>query len=259
VLNKLERSLGRFAIPHLITFLVAGQAGAFVLSYVKPAFIPALVLIPDRVLEGEVWRLVSFLFIPPDAHPIFIIFALMLLYTYGRALEEHWGELRFNLFVFVGWIATILAAFAVPGAVATNAYLMASLFLAFAYLYPDFVLRLFFILPVKIKWLAWLTWVFFAVSIVLGDWATRALVVAGVVNYFVFFGRDMWLRMRGASRRAARARQAKLAETAVRHRCSVCGITDVEDPNMQFRYCSQCDGKRGYCMDHIRDHEHVRA
>ncbi len=258
MLRKLERKLGRFAIPNLITYLVAGQAGAFVLGMARPEFIARLALVPDKVLQGEVWRLVSFLFIPPPtSFRIFIIFALLLLFMYGRALEEYWGEFRFNLYLFVGWIASIAAAFAVPGSAATNVYLMSSLFLAFAHLNPNFELRLFFFIPVRIKWLAWLTWGIYVVMMVIGGWQARALIGAGVLNFFLFFGNDIRLRVRGVERKRARRREDERAQQTATHTCAVCGLTDLEDPNMQFRYCSKCGGKRGYCTDHIRDHEHV--
>ncbi len=259
MLNKLERKLGRFAIPHLMLVLVGGQAAAFVLSMAKPEFVGLLVLVPERVMAGEVWRLITFLFIPPDAHPIFVIFALYLLFLYGRSLEEHWGEFRFNLFIFIGWIATIAAAFAVQDAQATNVFLMGSLLLAFAYLNPDFTILLMFILPVRIKWIGYLTGALYAYAAIRGDLATKMLVLAGVLNFFLFFGPDMIRRLRGASRRTtARSREKPAAAGKPLHQCAVCGITDTEDPNMQFRYCSQCDGKKGYCMDHIRDHEHAK-
>lgn len=256
VLKKLERKLGRFAIPNLTLFLVGGQAATYVLTYAKPEFAAALALVPEAVLRGEVWRLVSFLFYPPDAHPVFIIFALYFIYMFGKALEEHWGEFRFNVFIFVGWILSVGAAFAVPGAMATNVYLMGSLLFAFAYLNPDFSILLFFILPIRIKWIALLTGVGFLYTLATGGWQERALVVAGVANFFLFFGPDMWLRMRGANRRRAKREERRKEAGTALHQCAVCGITDIEDPNMQFRYCSQCGGKRGYCMDHIRDHEH---
>jgi hypothetical protein len=182
-----------------------------------------------------------------------------LLYTFGRALEEYWGEFRFNLFVFVGWIASVAAVFAVPGWMATNLYLMASLLLAFAHLNPHFEIRLFFLFPVQMRWIGWLTWAWLGVEAFRGGWPDRALVAAGVVNYFLFFGHDIWLGVRGSSRRRARQREEERAAVTATHRCAVCGVTDLDDPNMQFRYCSQCGGKRGYCMDHLRDHAHEQG
>jgi len=258
MLSKLERKLGRYALPNLTLLLVGGQAAAFLLSRVRPEFGAQLVLIPSRVLAGEVWRLVTWVFLPQTNSIWFIIFELWLLFIFGRALEGYWGAFRYNVFLLIGVVLSIGSAFLVPWAPATNAYLMASIFLAFAYLNPDFELLLFFILPVKIKWLAYLTWAGFALSLVLGTWMTRAMVAAGIANFFVFFGHDIWLRVRGVGRRQVKRQEAKIASQTANHRCEVCGLTDLEDPEMQFRYCSKCTGKHAYCKDHLRDHEHKR-
>lgn len=259
MLSKLERRLGRFAIPNLTLFLVAGQAAAFVLGKTKPEFLAQLVLVPARVLEGEVWRVFTFLFIPSTDSVFFIIFELWLLYIYGRALEQTWGDFRFNVFLLLGWVLSVGAAFLVPHAAATNVFLLASIFLAFAYLNPDFELLLFFILPVKIKWLALGAWGIGAYLFVIGGWSDRALIVAGIFNLVVFFGPDLVRRSRGAGRRTVREREQRVSAKQATHRCAACGLTDVDDPEMQFRYCSQCVGKRGYCKKHLADHEHVRG
>lgn len=268
MLDKLERKLGRFAIPNLIVFLVAGQVGSWILGQTPQGgpFIEALSLFPGKVLEGEVWRLVSFMFVRPapgfffGLGNFFLIFYFILIFIYGRALEEHWGTFRFNVYLFVGWAATVAASFF--AGLGTNVFLMESLLLAFAYVYPDYELRLFFILPVKIKWIAllaagqmgYMAYQFISV----GAWPASLLIVAAVVNFFLFFGGDIVRRLRGRQRRTARRKVAEKTAGAPVHECAVCGKTDVDDPTMQFRYCSKCDGKRGYCMDHIRDHEHVR-
>jgi hypothetical protein len=257
MLDKLERKLGRYAIPNLITFLVAGQAGSFVLARARPEFVAALALVPERALAGEPWRLISFLFIPPTDNLFFIIFALMLLYTYGQALEAQWGAFRFNVYMLVGWLASAAAAFVDPAAPATNVFLMSSMLLAFASLHPDYEIRLFFVLPVKMKWIGAFTGVMFLYALVVGGMQDRALVLASVVNYFLFFGGELSRRVRGGARaRAKRAEEGREASTA-RHRCAVCGVTDLSAPTAQFRYCSQCGGKRAYCMEHLRAHEHV--
>ncbi|MBX3276036.1 MAG: rhomboid family intramembrane serine protease [Sandaracinaceae bacterium] len=259
MLDKLERRLGRYALPHLTLLLVAGQAGAFVLGKAKPEFLGKLVLVTDRVLAGEVWRLVTWVFLPRTDSIFFIIFELWLLFIFGRALEASWGNFRFNVFFLIGFLLTTAVSFAVPWAPISNAFLMASIFLAFAYLNPDFELLLFFILPVKIKWFAYLTWAAFAVFLVIGSWQDRAVIGAGVVNFFLFFGPDMWLRVRGAGRRTVKRQEARVAASKATHRCEVCGVTDLDDPKMQFRYCTTCAGKRGYCTAHIKEHEHVRG
>ncbi|MGF1468679.1 MAG: hypothetical protein ACFCGT_21345 [Sandaracinaceae bacterium] len=256
--KKWERTLGRFAIPNLIVYLVAGQAVTFVLGRAKPAFLDAIVLRPVDVLNGEVWRLVTFLFYPPSMSILFIIFELLLLYIFGRALEAHWGEARFNLYVFIGWLTSVLSACLMPLMPATNFYFLTSIFLAFAYVLPNFELALWFVLPIKVKWLAYLAWAGLAVVFVLGGPYQKILVVAGVFNFFVFFSRDIVMRVRSARFRGARRREQRRFDESVHHTCEVCGKTDKSHPDMQFRYCSQCKGRHGYCQEHIYAHEHVR-
>ncbi len=135
------------------------------------------------------------------------------------------------------------------------------MFLAFAYLYPDFVIHFMLILPIRIKWLAMVTAALLGLSLLLGDWGDRAMVAAILVNFFVFFGADLIGTLRNRRRRAAfeaRIRSAS-GEGKPRHQCAVCGLTSKDDPKMQFRYCSQCAGHLCYCMDHLRDHEHVTS
>src|SRR4029077_2272748 len=118
--------------------------------------------VPEAVGWGEWWRLVSFLFTPPSGNPLLAIFALYFLWFMGGALEAQWGAFRYNVYVLIGYAMTVAAAFAFPYGAATNGYITGSIFLAFAYLFPDFQILLFFILPVKVKWLALITWLFFA-------------------------------------------------------------------------------------------------
>jgi hypothetical protein len=259
MLRKIERKLGRFAIPNLTLFLVAGQVGAFVLAWTKPEFGDALTLFPDRVMEGEAWRLVSFLFFPPDTWKYFVLFSIYVLYLFGSAMQEHWGDFRFNVYMLIGWLATVGAAFLSPHDAATNMFLMESVAFAFAYLNPNLELRLMFILPVKVKWIALFMAGKFLFQFVFGGWGLRALICAGVLNFFLFFGYDIYVRIRGAGRRKIKQREREVARGTASHTCAVCGVNDLEDPKMQFRYCSQCDGGRGYCADHIRDHDHVKA
>lgn len=259
MLDRLERKFGRYAIPNLTAFLVGGQALAFLLILAQPGAYRLMVMHAGRVMQGEVWRVVTFLIVPETMSPIFIIFALYLLWLYGRSLEAYWGAFKFNVFILVGWVASIGAAFLVPSMPVTNAVFLSSILFAFAYLNPDFELLLFFILPVKIKWIALIGAAFLLYSAYAGGWSVGVMVLAGVLNFILFFGRDIWVRLRGGVRRTAKRQQAKVEARTPNHTCEVCGITDLEDPTMQFRYCSKCHGSHAYCMDHLRDHEHVRG
>lgn len=255
LLNKLERRFGRYALPNVTLYLVMGQALVFLFSYSRQLDISRAVLVPALVLNGEWWRLLSFLFVPPSWSLIFIFFALYLFYLMGTALENHWGSFRYNLFLLAGYVLTVGAAFLTPHGVATNVFIGGSVFLAFAYLFPEFQLYIFFILPVKIKWLALITWIGYAWALITGPWQTKLSVLASIGNVLLFFGSDIALRMRSGGRRmASQAREIARSREPF-HRCTVCGKTDLSDPDMEFRYCPDCDGM-GYCMDHIMNHEH---
>jgi len=254
---RLEQRFGSYAIPHLTLALVAGQVAVFLLSWGNPGILANVGLVGALVLKGEFWRVVTFLFAPPMSHPIFLFFYWYLFALMGTALEAHWGLFRYNVFLLVGYLATLAVSFILPHAGASNTFLQASVFLAFAFVFPEFVLHLFFVFPVKIKWLAAITWLFYLYVIATGDWMARLLVLASIGNVLAFFGRDIWLRIRQGHRRMRRQTGAVERQETPRHRCLVCGITNLSHPKMAFRYCSQCTGQCGYCSDHIRDHQHV--
>ena len=267
LLNKLERSLGRLALPHLPLYFVIGQVFFWVVAILAQFDIERITLLPNAVLKGEPWRLVTFLFVPPtlsrNALDVTLLaFGWYLFYLMANALEGYWGVFRFNLFVGLGWLLTVGVAFIFPAEYASNAYLGGSVFLAFAFLNPDFVLLLFFILPVKIKWLALLAWIGYGFRLLVGPWPARLLVLAAIGNFLVFFCADIVARIRTGRRRMAHQASvvaARRDEATPRHRCRVCGKTDLSDPQMDFRYCSKCAGNECYCADHIRNHEHVTA
>jgi hypothetical protein len=265
LLTKLERALGRFAIPDLPLYLIAGQVLFWGLWLMTGFNLEHIALLPMAVRAGEAWRLVSFLFFPASLNTsavgiVFLAFTWYMFYLMGGALEDFWGAYRFNAFVGLGWLLTVAVAFLTPGVYATNVYLLASVFLAFAFLNPDFTLLIFFILPVKIKWLALILWLGYAYMVVMGSWSDRLLVVASTGNFFVFFAHDLVARIRTGRRQMAyqaRAAAARSDEREARHRCRVCGRTDLTDSKLDFRYCSKCAGNQCYCSDHIFNHAHV--
>jgi hypothetical protein len=248
-LNRLERTFGRFAIPNISLYLVMGQVLFWAVSYLGFFNLERIALIPLAVLQGEAWRLFTFLLLPPNAHPVFIAFAWYMFYMMGSALEQHWGVFRYNFFLFVGWLLTVAVAFLFPGSYATNLFLAGSVFLAFAFLNPDFELLLFFILPVKIKWLALLQWILYGYSFLKGPWSIRLAVLASIGNFLLFFTGEIVQRMKSGRRRMEY--QAKQAATRdndePRHRCVVCGKTDLTHPMEEFRYS---DDDRCYCSEH---------
>lgn len=256
LLDKLERKLGRFALPNVTIYLVFGQAAFFLVEMASEGFVENnLALVPARVLEGEVWRLFLFLFMPPARNPIFVIFALYLLYLFGTALESHWGAFRYNVYLLIAYLATIAAACITPERSATNVYITTSVFLAFAYLYPDFQLLLFFILPIKVKWLAAIVWASYIIVFLLGDLQTQFLIQAAVLNFSLFFGKDIFQRIKSRKRRMEARAARVVEENKPFHVCGVCGITDKTHPDMDFRYCPGCRGGIAYCSEHLYAHE----
>lgn len=259
-LRRIGRLFEPLAIPHLSLYLVLGQVlvlGAEMAERIGPQ---QLWLLPARVLAGEWWRVATFLFEPPSISIWFIAFAWYMFYLMGSALEGHWGVGRYNLFLLTGWALTVAVSFVTPFVPASNAFLAGSVFLAFAYLAPEFELALFFILPVKIKWLALIAWIGYAFALATGDTHTRLAVLASTGNFLLFFAGDIWSRMRQHRRRmthqAQNLREAE-EEEGPRHRCYVCGKNSDTHPDLDFRYCSKCAGDQCYCPEHIRNHEHV--
>lgn len=260
-LDKLERALGRFALPKITLYLVAGQIVIYVLGFFGRINQADFILLPLLVTQGQFWRIFSFLLLPPPIGMLFIAFAWWMFYLMGTALEEYWGAFRYNLFLLAGYVFTVGLSFIRPADIVGNGFLAGSVFLAFAYLNPDFELALFFILPLKIKWLSLFAWAGYFVSFLVGNWSTRLQVIAAVGNFFLFFGRDLWLRA-GQHRRqmefAAKKFSSSGEEPEPRHRCRVCGKTSNSHPHEDFRYCSKCADDSCYCSEHIFNHEHVQ-
>jgi hypothetical protein len=257
LLDKLERKFRRYAIPNVTLYLILGQVLFFVFALAGRFILERVVLIPDRVIAGEWWRLITFLFIPPVTNPIFAFFAWYMFYLMGSALESHWGAFRYNFFLLIGYVVTVVVTFLFPYSAATNIFIGGSVFLAFAWLYPDFQLYIFFIIPVKIKWLALITWIGYAYQILVGSWFTRILVLASISNFLFFFGKDIWWRMKTGNRKMTFQTKQFTKGREAFHTCATCGKTDISHPQMEFRYCSECGGL-GYCMEHIFNHEHKK-
>lgn len=262
LLNRLERIFGRFAIPQISLYLVFGQVLFWSVAFLGRFDLERIALLPRAVQGGEVWRLFTFLLLPPNAHPVFIAFAWYMFWMMGSALEDYWGVFRYNLFLFIGWALTVAVALLFPASYATNLFLAGSVFLAFAFLNPEFEILLFFILPVKIKWLALIQWVLYGYTLLVGSGPVRLAVLAAISNFLIFFAREIIQRLKTGRRQMEhRARQvaARDDENEPRHRCCVCGKTDLTDPQMDFRYCSKCAGEECYCTEHIFTHEHTTA
>lgn len=260
-LDRLEKKLGKYCIKNLMLYITTLNGIVFILSFfdTKGEFISKLVLVPSLVMKGEVWRLITFLFIPMDFNPLWILFSLYFYYMIGSSLEHEWGSFRFNLYYLIGVIGTIAGAFL--GGAGTSTFLNLSLIFAFAYLFPNYELMLFFFLPVKIKYLAMLYAAGLVLLFSLSPLYGIITVLGSALNFILFFWKDIYYRLR-FNRKSYQKRKefkAKIPKIHVMHRCTICGKTDVEDRHMDFRYCVDCDGDYEYCMDHLYNHEHIKA
>jgi hypothetical protein len=266
ILDKLERVLGRFAIRNLSLYLVIGQVFVFLaalLQVLRPEVLDRMFYRAAAFPAGEWWRALTFMFIPPFPSStmgyVFLAIGWSVFYMMGSALENHWGTFRFNAFLFMSYAITIALSFVVPYSPIANSYILGSVFIAFAYLYPEYEFLLYFILPVKVKWLALLSVAVGAFQFVVGGLAVRMQIIGPVITFFIFFGADILRTIRHGQRTAARRAQREAQAVEPRHVCYVCGKNDLTHPQLDFRYCSKCAGDQCYCPDHIQNHAHVVA
>lgn len=187
-LDRLERLFGSWTITQFPLFIVAATGTVYLLSFIQPQLSGRLELYPAAVFAGEWWRVFTFLFVPPAMGPFWMVFWLFLVYQIAQALETEWGEFKFCFFYFVGALAMVLASLFIAEAPLSNMPLHTTLFLAFATLFPEFEVLLFFIIPVKVKYLAWISWAFVVWGLLTGSAVTRIGLTASLFNYFLFFG-----------------------------------------------------------------------
>lgn len=278
----------RLSIPGLMRYIVIGNVLVFLLDLFSSggaALGTGLFSFnANAILHGQVWRVITFIFVPYTSQNLFLfLLTLYFYYFIGTALEREWGANKFTIFYFFGVILNILIGFLVG--TASMYYVNMSMFFAFATLYPDLQFLLFFIIPVKAKWLAWIDGAYFAIAVVrfliAGQFLYALIPIVAVLNYLLFFASDIGGKVsywKGRAKQKARQQEFRQsyqrggagpkvvnfhdaktkAKTNYLHKCAVCGKTDVTDPQMEFRYCSKCNGYYCYCADHINSHIHIQ-
>jgi hypothetical protein len=262
-MRTLQRYLGWAAVPNLSIWLIALQVVGYVSMFVpmrrlnQLEIIERMTLYPDRVLAGEWWRVFTFLCFPPLSNPVFAFFIWWFFHLMGTYLENYWGTFRFNLYVWIWWLATVAMSLATQSAPPENYLLQQSIFLAFARLLPEFVIYIFWVLPIQARWVAWLTWLSLIYTFCVTDWGSRGMLLAALANYLLYFATEIYRQTDSGRRRVLFAAKYRRPRPAFRHQCVVCGATDQSHPDAEFRYCSQCAGQACYCDAHVRDHEHL--
>ena len=282
-IDKLERKFGRFGIPNLTIYMIVCYVIGYALMIVNPGILNWLSLEPAYILRGQVWRLVTWVLYPPSTSGVlwFAIAVLFFYYPIGTSLERTIGTFKYTLYILSGVIFTILGAFilyfllggnVLVGNVFSTYYISLSTFLAYAMCYPDMQVLLMFIIPVKMKWMA----IFYVVIVVYemiqyvmaGAWYLVIPIVASLLNFIIFyfgtkdFSRDnpKEIHRRNEFRRAMepQGRMKSGSGSVTKHKCAICGRTELDDPNLEFRFCSRCNGNYEYCQDHLFTHTHVK-
>lgn len=268
-MDKMERKYGRYAVRNLPAIIIALYAAGYLIALLMPELLSYLTLHPGLIMRGQVWRLVSWILVPPQSPDLFTIIMLYFYFSLGRTLEYTWGAFKFNVYIFSGIIFTVIGAFLLYyvghtiGYFSTY-YINMSIFLAFALTYPNQQVLLYFLIPIKMKWMGFVYGFFILVSMLQGGWADRISILASLMNFIVFF--FMTRNMRRYSPHEIHRRrefqknvqkiQPKKNET--RHKCAVCGRTEKDGENLEFRFCSKCDGNHEYCQDHLFTHQHIK-
>ena len=279
--DRFAYSHPRFGIPNLMKYIVAGNIIVFLLAQFGGwANVSFLAFDLNRVLHGEIWRILTFIFYPSSSSVFFLALSLYFYYFIGSTLEREWGSAKFTLYYLSGVLLTVVStvvASLISGRnllMAGAGYVNMSMFFAFAMLYPETQVLLFYIIPVKIKYLAWIDAGFFGLSILSslfrGDLVGWIAPLIALLNFVVFFWTALcdeinYRRGRAAHqtshqtiqfKKAAQQQKKKEAARGYRHKCEVCGRTDTDYPELEFRYCSKCAGYHCFCQDHIFNHEH---
>lgn len=269
-LRKLERNFGKYAVPNLMYYIILMYGAGIVIDLVMPGlYYQYLCLDAAAILRGQVWRLVTFLICPPSSGIFFNLIAMFLYYSLGTTLERVWGTFRFNLYFFSGILFHIIAAFVIyflmgVSVPLTPFYLNNSLFLAFAATFPQMQFYLYGLLPIRAYWLGIFIGAEFLYEFLFGGLIARSCIGLALLNFVIFFmmtrnyskisPREIKRKQKFKSdMKTAQAEKIRLTH----HKCAVCGRTEKDDPNLEFRYCSKCERNLEYCMDHLYTHKHV--
>ncbi len=294
-LYSLERRFGRYAIRNLPTIIIGLYAAGYLLMFIAPQILGYLTLDPVYILQGQVWRLVTWIIVPPGRMDIFTIIMLLFYFSLARSLERTWGSFLFNFYYFSGMIFSVIGAFLLYayyasggfrysfGALFSTYYINMSMLLAFAMSYPDAEVLLYFVIPIKMKWLGLLDGVLILYSFFQTGLPGKVAIAAAMLNFIIFFLLTRSGKGAGSFRQSARKAQFKKAFDNARrqngkagtggsagrsgmykdpngkiaiHRCAQCGRTELDSDSLEFRYCSKCNGAYEYCQDHLFTHTH---
>lgn len=285
LLDKMERRFGKYAIKNLHFYILIVYGAGGILGVIDPLFYyKYMMLDPERILQGEVWRLITFIIAPVDISGFgvfLVVLKMYMFFIFGQALISFWGDFRFDIYIFSGYLFNIIAAFLlyfISKAVwypisyfpaQGMDYVYESMFFAYAALCPNMVFLLSFFLPIKAKWLAIISAVGIGVELFNGIkmalvnpvyWSFPVALLAAMLNFLIFFFATRNYKRISPSeikRKSDFKKKIKYAPPVI-HRCAVCGRTPMDSMSLEFRFCSKCKGNYEYCNEHLYTHEHVK-
>lgn len=280
-IDKLERKYGRFGIQNLTMYVIICYVVGYVLVYINPSLLSMMSLEPVLILHGQIWRIITWVIYPPSTTSFlwFILAIVFFYYPIGTSLERIWGKFRYTLYIFSGILFSVIGAFILYfitgaygiGSLFNTYYISLSVFLAYALSYPDMNIYLWFVIPIKMKWMAVVYGAFIIYDmgtyVRSGQWYMVVPIVASLLNFALFFfsTRNMHrynpkeVKRRKEFKKAVASSRVNPATGGItKHKCAICGRTEKDDPNLEFRFCSKCNGNYEYCQDHLFTHQHVK-
>ena len=287
-IDKLERKYGRYGIENLTMYIIISYVLGYALMYINPGALSMLSLNVTKILQGQIWRLITWIVYPPStSSPLwFVIAILFFYYPISASLEHTWGKFKFTLYILSGMIFTVIAAFilhfvmggvldGLGGIIFSTYYISLSIFLAYSLTYPDMTVLLMFVIPIKMKWMS----IVYAAIVIYdvaryfmnGAWFMALPIIASLLNFVIFFlgTRDFnrynpkEIHRKNEFKRAVNGGSKTVpfpgnSNAVTKHKCAVCGRTEKDDPNLEFRFCSKCNGNYEYCQDHLYTHIHKK-
>lgn len=294
-MSNFEKKFGKYAIKNLSLILIMCYACGYLMKWINPGFFTYLYLNPYEIIHHfQIWRLVTWLIVPPDSFDFWTLLMLYFYYSIGTSLERTWGTYRYNVYIFSGMIFTAVGAFVLYGistllgaqilglwttvdgyitypTMFSTYYVNMSIFLAYAATFPDYEVLLFFLLPIKVKFLGIIYGAMLVYQFIVGYGTSSALfyynlgnrfvIAASLLNFIVFFFTSRKKVRRGPVKiikQKVYQHEVKKPGGVTRHKCAVCGRTDETNPELEFRFCSKCNGNYEYCQDHLFTHTHVQ-
>ncbi len=288
-LQQLEYKYGRFAIENISLYLILCYGFGYMMNFINSSFMNYLTLNPQMIMKGQVWRIFTWILVPPtQSNILFVLLTLYFYYVIGTSLERVWGTFRYNVYLLSGMLFTVVGAmlfyactelglmskdilmsrmlladsfYMVTGLVFTTYYINMSIFLAYAATYSKNYVLFMFVIPVQVKWMGIIYGAMLAYNFLVGDMLTKFVLGASLLNFVLFFllgKKPTKISRTQAKHRKEFKREVAQSNSVTKHKCAVCGRTELDGDHMEFRFCSKCEGNYEYCQDHLFTHEHVK-